>query len=163
MLHHCGSPLMGFVKKTPLASALPPSPPFLLTYFYSPLPSLPCCLVQHWLTHKDPLLLFFSCAAGSRGPVKQRTTQNTPQLQLRSTNSSVFLWLKCATTGRSIDWNKNKQTARADQQSRRFENLTEKPWNKVRPSQLEMKGCWCTLGNTNATKYTVHLSTFQQI
>ena len=79
--------------------------------------------------------------------MKQRTTQNTPQLQLSSTNSpvffffflSLFFWVKCATTGLSIDWNQNNQTARADQQSqpRKIKGLE----NKVSTSQLEMKAC----------------------
>lgn len=52
---------------------------------------------------------------------------------------SLFFWVKCATTGLSIDWNQNNQTARADQQSqpRKIKGLE----NKVSTSQLEMKAC----------------------
>lgn len=60
----------------------------LLSFFFHLSPS-----PLHWLTHKDPLLLFFSPReASSWGLVKQRTNQNTPQLQLSSTNGTVFLF-----------------------------------------------------------------------
>lgn len=93
----------------------------------------PLFLSLHWLTHKDPLLLFF-CPVQPVHEVQRSSEQPKTHLNYSSARQTVqffslplSFFMKCATTGLSIDWNKNNQTARADQQSRPFENSTEKP------------------------------------
>lgn len=106
----------------------------LLHFPYLHLLSLPSpSLTLRWLTHKDPLLLFFFlCSQFTRSTEAANNPKHTSITALlnKQFSFSLFIFffpLKCATTGLSIDWNKNNQTARADQQSRPFENSAEKP------------------------------------
>lgn len=151
-----------------LLRALPPS--------VLPSPSLFLPLCAGWLIKIHYCWVFFPSAASSWGLVKQRTTQNTPQLQLSSKNSPVFFlsrslslsfffFVKCATTGLSIDWNKNNQAARADQQSWPLWKPYRKAW-KIRLAHRSLK--WKPVEHKHTRthehlhlkdKYTLHCCT----